>query len=198
MIDRNLSYFVYKKQILKEDECLQFIKWCEENKNFESSKIENSEINNLIRKSQTLRLPEDCPYVDLILKKLNEAFLEYCEEYLEDSYFISMQESTRNGYIFEPLQYVKYDNDDFYQWHTDQGTDTKSICRLISFILYLNNDFVGGETEFVFDKYKPNVGEVLIFPSNFLFPHCGKKIINGNKKIITTWLNNLGVVDGNH
>lgn len=198
MFDKNLSYFVYKTQVLTKEECDQIIEWSEESKLFESSKVGKFKINNSIRKSKTIRIPDGNPFIDLILSKLNQAFLEYCENYLEDSYLISIKESTHDGYFFEPLQCTKYDESDYYRWHTDQGSDPKTICRLISFVLYLNDEFEGGYTEFPFDKYKGKPGEVIIFPSNFLFPHCGQKITSGTKRIITTWLNNIGVSNDNN
>lgn len=196
MFNKNLSYFVYKTQILNLEECKTIIEWSENEKLFESSKVGKFQVNQAIRKSKTFKMPEDSPYIDVLLKKLNDAFREYCEEYLEDAYLISIQESTKDGYYFEPLQCTKYDQDDYYRWHIDQGSDPKSICRLVSFVLYLNDDFEEGGTEFAFDTYKCKAGEVLIFPSNFLFPHCGQKVKTGTKRIITTWVNNIGAANG--
>jgi hypothetical protein len=193
MINRNLSYFVYKRQILSKEECSQIIEWSEKNLDLEESTIGQNQTDKLIRKSKTNTIPDDSPCLDLLLQKFNQSFMEYCEEYLEDSYFISLQEATQDGYLFEPLQYTKYDKDDYYRWHTDQGSDIHSICRIVSFVLYLNDEFEGGGTEFPFETYKCNPGEVLIFPSNFLFPHCGQKVNSGTKRIITSWVNNLGV-----
>jgi len=196
MIDRNLSYFIHKSQVLTKDECESIIQWCDESKLIESSKVGKFKVDQSIRKSKTFRIPDNCPYIDLLLQKLNQSFIEYCEDHLEDSYFISIQESTRDGYFFEPLQFTQYDQSDYYRWHTDQGSDPKTICRLLSFVLYLNDDFENGGTEFPFDTYKCKPGEVLIFPSSFLYPHCGQTVQSGTKKIITTWVNNLGVSNG--
>jgi hypothetical protein len=197
MNDRNLSYFVYTSDCLTETECDEIIKSSEIDNQFEESKIGDSIHDFSIRKSKTFKLTEQ-NHTDLILDRLNDCFLEYCEHHLEDLYWSSIQRSTIDGYVFEPLQYTKYDVGNYYNWHVDQGSDTKTICRLLSFVLYLNNDFEGGFTEFAFDKYKPNVGQVLIFPSNFLFPHCGTKVHSGTKKIVTTWINNLGLKNGSN
>lgn len=197
MNDRNLSYFVYTTDCLTKSECDEIIEHSENNHNFEESKVGNSVEDYSIRKSKTFKISNE-NHIELLLDRLNDCFLKYCEDHLEDLYWSAVQRSTIDGYTFEPLQYTKYDIGNYYNWHVDQGSDTRTICRLLSFVLYLNDDFEGGCTEFAFEKYKPNAGQVLIFPSNFLFPHCGTKVHSGTKKIITTWINNLGLKDDNN
>lgn len=192
MIDRNLSYFVYTADCLSVDECKEVIDWSEDNELFSSSKVGDSIENSDIRKSKTFHTIDE-KYSRLILDRINSSFFEYCEHHLEDLYLSSIQRTTVDGYKFEPIQFTKYDETDYYHWHVDQGQDPKTICRLLSFVLYLNDDFDGGFTEFGFGKYKPKPGQVLIFPSSFLYPHCGTPVLSGTKRIIVTWLTNLGI-----
>jgi len=196
MNDKNLSYFVYTSNCLTQFECNDIIEWSENQDEFKFSGVGNHIENFSIRKSKSSILNNE-KYMNLILDRLNNCFLEYCEKYLEDLYWSSIQRSTIDGYRFELLQYTKYDIGNYYNWHVDQGSDMNTMSRLLSFVLYLNNDFEGGFTEFAFDNYKPNVGQVLIFPSNFLFPHCGTKVHSGTKRIITTWINNLSTYNDN-
>jgi len=196
MIDRNLSYFVKAFDCLTIEECNDLLEHIEKKHSFSQSKVGNSCEDLNIRKSKTFIL-DDEKYLNLLLDRFNQCFLKYCEEHLEDLYWSALQQSTIDGYNFEPLQVTKYDESDYYNWHVDQGQNTRTIYRILSFVLYLNNDFEGGFTEFSFNKYKPQPGQVLIFPSSFLYPHCGTKVLSGNKKIITTWITNLGFKDGN-
>ena len=58
----------------------------------------------------------------------------------------------------------------------------------LSFIGILNDDCVGGELVF-FDDYKisPKTGDLLIFPSCFMFPHKVNKIVNGTRYSFVAW-----------
>ena len=55
--------------------------------------------------------------------------------------------------------------------------------------LYLNDDFDGGETEFLYQNRRESAkeGEVLIFPAGYTHTHRGNPPIGGTKYIITTW-----------
>lgn len=79
--------------------------------------------------------------------------------------------------------YRSYGNDDYYDWHTDFKPSHRF---LISVILYLNEDFEGGETLFLNDKLKvkPKKGSALIFPCGPYFLHKSTKIRSGRKHII--------------
>ena len=191
MNDKNLSSFVYVIDCLSKSECEEIINWSENSELFLASQVGSNDVQLQIRKSKTFPINDE-KYLTLLYERLNNSFLEYCEQNLEDLYWSALQRSTLNGYSFEPLQCTKYDESDFYKWHVDQGQDSETICRLLSFVLYLNDDFDGGFTEFGFGKYKPKPGQVLIFPSSFLYPHCGTTVFSGTKRIITTWLTNLG------
>jgi hypothetical protein len=54
---------------------------------------------------------------------------------------------------------------------------------------YLNDVHEGGETEF-FGSYliKAEIGKMIIFPSDWMFPHCGKTPISNDKYVLTGWL----------
>lgn len=57
--------------------------------------------------------------------------------------------------------------------------------RSLTIVCYLNNVIAGGETYFVNQDYGigPGVGNIAIFPSNFVYSHIGKKPISGDKYI---------------
>ena len=57
-----------------------------------------------------------------------------------------------------------------------------------SVLLFLNDDFEGGE--FVVSELQLNIkkGDAIIFPSNFMFPHEVKKVTQGTRWSIVSWL----------
>jgi predicted 2-oxoglutarate/Fe(II)-dependent dioxygenase YbiX len=59
---------------------------------------------------------------------------------------------------------------------------------VLSIIINLNNEYQGGEIVF-FDKLKFSLktGDILVFPSNFLFPHSVQPITDGVRYSAVSW-----------
>ena len=55
--------------------------------------------------------------------------------------------------------------------------------------LYLNDNFQGGETEFLYQNRRelPRQGDILIFPAGYTHTHRGNPPIGGDKYLITSW-----------
>ena len=83
-------------------------------------------------------------------------------------------------------KYIK--NEGFYKWHHDFVYSQHGV-RVFTFIWYLNDVDIGGETEFIDGtKIKPKKGTLLIFPSDFTYIHRGIKPISHDKYICNGWL----------
>ena len=55
-------------------------------------------------------------------------------------------------------------------------------------ILYLNEDFEGGETEFLNGrKIKPETGKLVLFPSTWCMVHRGCPVTEGQKYLCVGW-----------
>lgn len=89
---------------------------------------------------------------------------------------------------FENFNMLKYQSGQEYKPHYDGGTNTK---RNMSCIVYLNDDYEGGEIDFVHHKVKikPQAGMMAIFPSNYAYTHSACPVTAGSKYAIVTWLN---------
>lgn len=94
----------------------------------------------------------------------------------------------------EPLQIVKYDKNGFFNPHYDSD---KSISRHLTFLIYLNDDFEGGETVFphINKRVKPVKGKAVLWHNMFkngakIYDsfHGGDIIKNGDKWIATKWV----------
>jgi len=57
-----------------------------------------------------------------------------------------------------------------------------------SSLLFLNDDYMGGEFLVANKKFKTKKGSAIIFPSNFMYPHKVKEITKGVRWSIITWL----------
>lgn len=91
--------------------------------------------------------------------------------------------------IFD-IEILKYENTGFYTWHVDHFA---GIPRTMSCILLLNNDYEGGNLCFRNPdgsgewevKVKPN--RMIVWPSNFLFPHTVKPVTKGTRYSVVAW-----------
>jgi len=124
--------------------------------------------------------------------KMNESFRKI------NNRFFEITSSAVQGYtkIFgldenimfrENFNLLKYSGGQSYHAHYDGGTGTG---RSVSPILYLNDQYSGGEIEFVnFGiTIKPKAGMLIIFPSNYAYRHIAHPVQSGTKYAIVTWL----------
>jgi len=77
----------------------------------------------------------------------------------------------------------------YHVWHCE-ASDRAMSTRLLTWTVYLNDDFEAGETEFLYQqyRYKPQKGDLIIFPSAYTHTHRGNPPIGGTKYIITGWV----------
>jgi len=103
---------------------------------------------------------------------------------------------------FEQPQLLKYNPGGFYSWHADSENydhDKKvflrAVDRDISLLLYLDEDYEGGEILFTnFDyKVKPRPGMLIYFPSDNRYVHTALAVTRGTRHVIVSWLSQHGV-----
>ena len=78
----------------------------------------------------------------------------------------------------------------YHVWHHEHGTSGRAPRRLLAFSLYLNDVAEGGETEFLYQKirFKPIMGQLLIWPAYFTHAHRGNQPLSGEKYLLTGWI----------
>jgi len=81
---------------------------------------------------------------------------------------------------------LRYQTGQFYKQHTDSY---KAHPRAVSCSFALNDDYEGGEWAFWNRdlKLKTKKGSVVLFPSNFMYPHEILPVANGTRYSIITW-----------
>jgi len=81
---------------------------------------------------------------------------------------------------------LRYQTGQFYKEHTDSF---KERPRSVSCSFMLNDDYEGGDFAFFEQelKFKPKKGSVLMFPSNFMYPHEIMPVTRGVRYSIITW-----------
>jgi hypothetical protein len=100
--------------------------------------------------------------------------------------------------IVEGSTIQKYDaqHGGFHKWHYENmGDDNVTSRRAFVFMTYLNDVEEGGETEFLYQKYKikPEKGLTVMFPAYWTHVHRGLKS-SSEKYIITGWFHFTGAL----
>ena len=119
---------------------------------------------------------------DLIHNIFSKVHLQYLSN--NKNYF-SIQSAEHLHQLECSYTYRTYDENDYYDWHIDSSQRWQFV---FSYILYLNDDFCGGDTLFLFQKLKvkPKTGSMLCFPCDFQTVHKSTPIKKGKKDIIWT------------
>jgi hypothetical protein len=85
---------------------------------------------------------------------------------------------------FEAFNFVKYDGPGtHFKIHADHGP---AYVTTVSVVAYINDDYEGGEIYFPrFNlTIKPQAGDVIVFPSTYVYEHASQDMISGTKYAI--------------
>ena len=104
---------------------------------------------------------------------------------IEDDYMIDFGIKKRTWH--SRLEILKYDVGQFFENHIDT---VPGILRTVSMVMYLNDDYSGGEIVFPrFDlAIKPPKNSMLVFPSNYVYNHSAEKVTAGSKLAVASFM----------
>ena len=157
--------------------------------NFETCGLDTHEFfNDEFKKFNQLTLRHDDAKQKLFIDELVPVLQFLYLQYIKDCKLEHYQIPKKIGY--EGFRIKKYyDETCVFNPHVDV-VDSESSKRFISFLFYLN-DTNDGDTVF-FDQdvsIKPTQGRVVMFPPLWCYPHQGTSCKEGNKYILSTYLN---------
>jgi|TARA_R110000803_G_scaffold58243_1_gene116467 Rps23 Pro-64 3,4-dihydroxylase Tpa1-like proline 4-hydroxylase len=168
----------------------KFLLYTRKTKEFEDAPIETSDgtvVDTKIRDVKTLWLSDDNVSLTNVhwYNYFNNCFIQHIEKYKKDTNSEYMHYHNN----FE-MNVLKYNKDNFYTWHTDHSFKTP---RTMSSILLCNDSYKGGEIVFKLPNEKEfsvecGVGDLLLFPSNFMFAHCVKPVTEGERITVVGWI----------
>jgi hypothetical protein len=119
-----------------------------------------------------------------IRKRIDEILFVSTQKVIEKykEIFSSFKMEIDTGY-----EMLRYEKGQYYIQHTDSFKEQQ---RSLSCSIQLNDDYIGGEFAF-FDReilIRTKPGSVIVFPSNFMYPHEIMPVIEGTRYSIITWL----------
>jgi len=109
------------------------------------------------------------------------------------NYIIDLKFSWFDGWkTYSEIRFNKYSENTKMAEHCDHihslFDGTKKGIPILSVLGILNNDYEGGEfIMFEKEEIKLNKGDLLIFPSIFLYPHKVKPITKGTRYSFISW-----------
>jgi hypothetical protein len=76
----------------------------------------------------------------------------------------------------------------YHAWHFESSSFFEAK-RALAWSIYLNDDYEGGELEFLYfgKRIKLGEGDVVIFPAAFTHTHRGNMVLAGEKLLLTGW-----------
>ena len=182
-IDKYKENIKVYDDIFKEDVCEYIVKYCEKNSLFSRSKVVNdSEYIKDVSEVRTSFTSFIKDRDDIIFKFIYEKvadLLDLPQSYIED------------------LQCVRYTKGQEFKVHFDTLYTSDLNSRFHTLLLYLNDDFSGGETFFpeVDMKIRPKTGRLLHFINKkqtgeriLYSAHAGLPVENGVKYACNIWV----------
>jgi len=190
--------FIYiNTNSLKETLCKQIIERFEKEDEKEDKKtypgVTSSGVNSNIKHTVDFKIDYHPDWVR-IRKTLENELKFNLTKYMKDvlgEFAILDCKLLPNDLFFETFQIQRYrENEGKFVYHHDESIErNENRTRVLTYIWYLNDVEVGGETEInATTRIKPETGKLLLFPASWTYPHCGIMPVSNDKYIITGWV----------
>jgi predicted 2-oxoglutarate/Fe(II)-dependent dioxygenase YbiX len=122
-------------------------------------------------------------YMDYLNNKIKDCVNDYLTNVAP--VFFKLQETS-------PIRFNKYQTGTNMKFHHDHihtlfDGERKGV-PILSILGLLNDDFEGGDF-LMFDSKKVNLsaGDIILFPSNFLYPHAVTTVTKGTRYSFVSW-----------
>lgn len=183
------DYVIKLDSFVKKKLCEKLVDILKKEKNWKEHNFYNSRTKESFKKSKDQEL--EILYLkhelhDELMLIFWNAISEYVLKKLKFTWF--------NGWAgYTSISYNKYSENKKMALHCDHihsifDGEIKGI-PIISVLAILNEDYKGGEFIMFKDKkIKTKVGDIIIFPSNFLYPHKVTPVLKGTRYSCISWV----------
>jgi predicted 2-oxoglutarate/Fe(II)-dependent dioxygenase YbiX len=176
------------KQVIPTDVCDSVLENINQ-KEWEKHRWNNKNNYQFSYDTKELDVQEATPDLDGILAPY---ILQTIDNYIENYFFDPLNSE---GLIskFCPLRFNRYSEGQMMRQHCDHITTlfdgNERGIPVLSIVLNLNDDYEGGELYF-WNDYNSLLGkgDIVIFPSGFLFPHGVKEVVKGKRYSAVSWV----------
>jgi predicted 2-oxoglutarate/Fe(II)-dependent dioxygenase YbiX len=185
-MDRNIESYLKVFKVLSEEDCIKTVNALEEkDKEFEIHQFYNAFNGTYHSYEHELSVTHSqIETKDLIMEEIWNTIRQYLDE-IKFSWFKSWK-----GY--SEVRFNRYRADTEMKLHCDHIHSLFDGARkgvpTLSILGSLNNDYKGGELVFWNDTVvELKAGEIMVFPSNFLYPHEVKLVTEGTRYSFVSW-----------
>jgi|TARA_R110000823_G_scaffold12641_2_gene42391 predicted 2-oxoglutarate/Fe(II)-dependent dioxygenase YbiX len=175
------SYIKYYKNVVAENLCNSLINY---NFPYEASKYQTHDSGAIVKQERVKMSDAWIKKESVFYTAVKSCFEEVIVKYKTDFPLFSVGRTT-------DFRINKYGKGGFMSRHVDNihhSHGQQYGYPQVSALLYLNDDYDGGEFYVADKKFCPIKGSAIIFPSNFMFPHEAKPVTKGTRWSIVTWL----------
>ena len=115
---------------------------------------------------------------------IHQRMQSYLQEYVND--LPAMNQVTTEGYNVKLQRTMP--SGGYHIFHAEADC-RRSMARFLVWMIYLNDDFEGGTTEFLNQRVEltPKAGQLVIWPAFITHLHRGNPIREGAKYVATGW-----------
>lgn len=183
---RSLSDYIFTlDNIVPEELCDKILEEYRDCSFWTKSRVGDGNVSDEIRNCDIVNISEQM-VIDKnfdVRKKLDEDFFVCASKAINEYRELFPEVASEIDTGYDLLRYTK---GQFYVQHTDSF---KQQQRSVSCSFLLNDDYEGGEFAF-FDRevmIRGGKGSIIMFPSNFMFPHEVMPVTSGTRYSIITW-----------
>ncbi len=185
-----LNYINVFDDFIPKDVLKIFDKVCKHHEEFSEGRVINNSAKGKVDKdSRNVKIWE---MESLLTKSFTQVhwtnfFLRAFQESI-NRYAINLNMS--QSFILQDIQTLKYNVGGHYKFHVDNGAFNH---RTISCIFFVNDEYEGGDLLFKFPNEKESINikkrknRMIVWPSNFLYPHCVTPVISGERYSVVAW-----------
>lgn len=184
----NLDYGIHLyRNAIKKDECKSIIDRLEHETSlgipgiqWNAAQVNESAKDNSVRNCVDLKFKKEnlgphLPFNQTLYDVHDsvEKSLDHCLRHYESLWYLKM-------HYKEAFNFVKYLPGKYFKLHGDHGP---YYACTVSAVVYLNDDYEGGEIEFPRQGLvvKPQAGDIIMFPSNYVYEHASLEVFSGVK-----------------
>jgi hypothetical protein len=172
--------------------CIEYFDFCEKN-----SLVMNNDHHKLERDDKSLmfstipceeRFKEvsfDFKKWDFIGNEFYKKILSLVPHYFREYDVLNQTKSN----LYDIKMKKAYPGGGFHKWHYDNSNFLASH-RFLVLLIYLNDNFDGGETEFLYlgQRINPKKGTMILWPAGFTHTHRGNPPLGNSKYTIGSWV----------
>lgn len=159
--------------VFSDNECNKLIQYAEET-GFHATTMDDVELNNEHYRLNDRLFLTDTKLAHKIFKRIQHQLpnsIESCGKHWEPYR------------VCETFRIYKYNHEQYFKWHEDGYERFSNVEEtFLTLLVYLNDNFTDGITQFPWEKIKPEKGMALLFPHNIR--HRATAPIGGIKYVL--------------